>query len=129
MKLVTNWEDIEKNLKTLEQYGNSGQKKEIEFYLKMIERGICFVIYELDGRLIFGPSRFIGYLNNNMEAHLANEQKDGRETNPRISTILGGSPQPDEMLEEEYKRFCERLGITPKKTGTFGIKRKYWDRR
>jgi hypothetical protein len=64
-----------------------------------------------------------------MDAHLANEQKDGRETNPKISEILGKSPELNDILEEEYKKFCEGLDITPKKTGPFGVKRKYWDRR
>ena len=129
MKLVSKWEDVEKNLSILEQYRNSSQEDERNFYLKIIERGICFVVSNLDGQLVFGPSRFIGYLNNSREAHLANEQKDGRETNPRISKILGGLPEQDDTLEEEYKKFCEGLGITPKDTGPFRIKRKYWDNR
>ncbi|MCB9106352.1 MAG: hypothetical protein H6633_19230 [Anaerolineales bacterium] len=129
MEFVKTWEEIEKNLMTLEGYRNSGHKAEVDFYLQRIEKGICFVAYERNGKLIFGPSRFVGYLNNNMTTHSANADKDGRETNPRINEIIGNPPEEDEELEEEYKTYCESLGITPKNTGPFGVKRKYWYRK
>ena len=126
MELVKKWEDMKKNLMTLEGYRVSGLADEVDFYLNRIKKGICFVVYEHSGKLIFGPSRFVGYLNNNVDAHHANEYKDGRETNPEISEILGSPPKEDEVLEEAYKKHCESLGITPKETGPFGVKRKYW---
>jgi hypothetical protein len=100
-----------------------------DFYLRLIKRGVCFVIYEHDGKLILCPSRFVGYLNNNMNAHLVNEYKDGRETNPRITEILGRPPEENEYLEKEYIGFCAHLDISPSGTGSFGVRRKYWLKR
>jgi hypothetical protein len=111
MNFVKKWEDIEKNLVKLEGYRNSSRQEEVDFYLNRIKKGICFVVYEHGGKLIFGPSRFVGYLDNDIDVHLANQQKDGRETNPKINEILGGPPEEDESLEEEYKKFCKYLGI------------------
>jgi hypothetical protein len=129
MELVESWEDIKKNLITLEQYRNSPLDDVRHFYLGLIKRGVCFVIYEHDGKLILGPSRFVGYLNNNMYAHLANEYKDGRETNPSITKILDRPPKENKDLEEVYRGFCKHLGIEPSGTGSFGVRRKYWLKR
>ena len=126
MKLVTSWSQIEKNLMKLEEYKRSSDQEEIEFYTNLIKRGICFVVYESRGTLYFGPSRFVGYADNDMHSHLANESKDGRETNPAINNIIDSAPEEDDILEEEYKRLCESLGFEPKATGPFRLKRKYW---
>ncbi|HRX22334.1 MAG TPA: hypothetical protein P5273_11545, partial [Syntrophomonadaceae bacterium] len=74
----------------------------------------------------FYPSRFIGYKYNSQVAHDGNKAKDGRETNPAINRIIGHEPQPSEELEKEYVRYCVKMGITPSKAGTYGVKRKFW---
>lgn len=78
------------------------------------------------GRLIFGPSRFLGYVGNTLEAHERNDGKDGRDTNDAISAVLGTEPASDDFLEAHYKAFCARIGVTPNRTGSFGVQRKYW---
>ncbi|MEW5958885.1 MAG: hypothetical protein AB1801_14225 [Chloroflexota bacterium] len=122
MKVVSKWEDIEKNIMTLEEYRNSDR----EFYIGLIKRGICFVVFEYNGEFLFGPSRFVGYFNNNAEAHLANKEKHGGKTNPAISKILGSGPVKNEELEQRYEELCDNLGVKPSKAGSYGQKRKYW---
>jgi len=74
----------------------------------------------------FYPSRFLGYVDNNMDAHVNNDDKDGRKTNPKISVILGTKPVFNLELEEAYVRYCEQLGFKANKKGSFGVERKYW---
>ncbi len=126
MRLVTKWSDIQDNLNQLEKYRHSANPREVTFYQSLLVRGICFVVYSHKDERLFGPSRFIGYVRNDLDAHLANKSKDGRETNLAISTILDKAPTEDESLEREYRDFCVRIGLTPRLTGQFGIKRKYW---
>jgi len=30
-------------------------------------------------------------------------------------------------LEEQYKKYCIFLGFSPRKSGSFGVTRKYWN--
>ncbi len=128
METVDSWQEIKRNIDQLERYRRSSVTSELEYYENLIKRGICFVVTKDNGELVFSPSRFIGYKSNNMAAHQSNPKKDGKVTNPSISRIIGSNPEEDEYLEEEYKKFCKNLGIHPRKSGQFGVKRKYWMR-
>ncbi|MFC1764862.1 HNH endonuclease [Planctomycetota bacterium] len=86
----------------------------------------CFVAYEYESKVHFAPSRFIGYQENSISKHQKNKSKDGRVTNTTIVDILKETPQVDGQLEFRYKQFCQELGFTPHKTGTYGVARKFW---
>jgi hypothetical protein len=126
MELVSNWEDIRDNLETLARYRASTDSGETDFYRELILRGICFVVYEKDGDILWGPSRFVGYKRNTLSSHIANENKDGRDTNPAISSIIGHLPESNKALEESYQKHCRSLGLEPREKGQFGVERKYW---
>jgi len=126
MELVSNRQEILENLKTLASYRMSNDSRENGFYHELILRGICFVIYVNEDEVFWGPSRFVGYKRNSITSHIANESKDGRETNPAINNILGYPPEPDTDLEERYKEHCRELGLIPRAKGQFGVERKYW---
>jgi hypothetical protein len=127
MPLITSWREIEDNIRTLERYKDSKNYEEVEFYNSLIKRGICFVVYRTRKSYGFAPSRFIGYQNNNMGDHKANDWKDGRETTPAISDELGYDPEYNATLEEEYKRYCRSLGFEPNRRGPCNLPRKYWN--
>lgn len=126
LNLVKNKNEILNNVKLLDNYISKGKEQEKEFALALIKRGTCFVAIKNGGLYKFYPSRFIGYADNNMNTHLNNEYKDGKETNPAISDILGCKPVFDLELEKEYKRYCEQLGFIANEKGSFGVERKYW---
>ncbi len=126
MDTVNKWEEIKRNIDQLESYRRSSVTIELGYYENLIKRGICFVVTENNEELVFRPSRFIGYRNNNMFNHQSNTKKDGKVTNPAISQIIGHNPEENEYLDEEYKKFCIKLGIKPRGTGQFGVTRKYW---
>jgi hypothetical protein len=127
MNLIQNLAQLKANLETLENYLNSLDFKEKEYAKERIKKGTCFVAYVQNGAYRFAPSRFIGYENNSIDNHEKNEEKDGRLTNPQIEKILDKKVTENASLEKEYRKYCSKLGITCQNTGSFGVKRKYWE--
>ncbi|ASA22641.1 hypothetical protein B9T62_18715 [Paenibacillus donghaensis] len=125
MKLIENWEQINKNIYSLEVYKRlDTHRKEYNDY---IVQGICFVVtLDNNGDHIFSPSRFIGYEKNSFVRHKDNENKHGRETNDIINKTLGKEPVENERLLQIYKEFCERNEIEYREKGAFGSTRKFW---
>ena len=129
MRLVKDWDELERNLMELERLAESTEPQEIRAYRDLIANGICFLAYRRGGQSYFAPSRFIGYAVNTLRRHDRDEDKDGRETTPAISKILRHEPQSHDGFEIEYRTFCRRIGIsTPPPKGAFGSERKYWVR-
>ncbi len=126
MEFVQSIKDIEHNFKVLDQYLDAKVDPEYTFALELIKKGTCFIGVRKNQRIRFYPSRFIGYKENDMDKHLENDQKDGRLTNPSISSIIGVQPIMRSELEEAYKHYCEYLGFVPNDKGSFGVERKYW---
>jgi hypothetical protein len=118
MKLVRTKNEIIENIVKLNNYISD----ENDYALRLVQRGACFVVLKDNGVYKFYPSRFIGYINNNLERHIHNNDKDGKDTNPTISNILGTKPIQNELLEQEYYKYCKLLGISP-----YNKKHKFWD--
>jgi putative restriction endonuclease len=125
MTTVETWDDISINIATLERYSSSTED-EMEFHAQLIKKGTCFIAYQINKKIHFAPSRFVGYKGNNIYLHKANKFKDGRITNPAISIILDNTPQINIGLEFEYRKYCESLGFVARKVGSFGVVRKFW---
>ena len=126
MKTITTEQELIENLKSLEHYLASENEAQEESTIDLIRNGICFLAYQFEGEIRFAPSRFIGYQKNTLEKHNRNLTKHGSITNGAISTLLSSEPLPIKKLETEYKNYCLNLGISPKKSGSFGHERKYW---
>lgn len=127
MRIIETLEDIKQNMSVLDGYIGSRTDPEYSFALDLIKRGTCFIAVEHNNSYRFYPSRFMGYANNSMDAHLNNDMKDGRETNPAISKILESTPLSIDMeMEKAYRKYCEKLGFTANEKGAFGVERKYW---
>jgi hypothetical protein len=129
MELVGSWADIQRNIDTLAHCLDSSAQSDRDFACHLVKRGICFIVTTRSNTPFFAPSRFVGYTNNTRALHIRNEAKDGRETNPVLSKILGFAPQPNDEFDLLYRSFCRGLGIIPGRGGNFGIARKYWDAR
>ena len=126
IRLVQNLNEIKQNMATLDGYLNKGIVESRDFALGLIKRGTCFIAVKTEDGYRFYPSRFIGYYDNSMTKHIGNLQKDGKETNPQISHILGSRVAPNEEMEKEYISFCHSLDITPNSKAAFGVPRNYW---
>lgn len=127
MRTVENLKELQANIRTLDKYLNTKKDPEYSFGLGLVKKGTCFVAVKENNAYKFYPSRFIGYLNNSMDAHLNNEFKDGKETNPAISSILGSKPTPNAVLDNQYKEYCQSLGFVANNKGSFGVERKFWE--
>ena len=128
MDLVTNRQELFENMKQIDEYLERKIDPAYSFALDLIKKGVCFVALSDTNGVRFYPSRFIGYKCNTIDKHLSNERKDGRETTPQISNIIGNGSKPvfDLSLERKYIEFCTSLGFEAPEKGTFGIERKYW---
>lgn len=126
MNTVRNLEEIDYNIRMLNKYLKTKVDPEYGFALSRIKRGTCFVADMREVPYKFYPSRYIGYVGNSMNAHQNNDQKDGRETNPAISLILGSKPESDNELDSKYQEYCQSLGFTAAEKGSYGVARKYW---
>jgi 5-methylcytosine-specific restriction protein A len=130
-KFIGNKDQLLKNIETLERYLTRGNGDEKAFASGLIKNGICFVAYQRGEEWRFAPSRFIGYLGNNLIDHnnapsRDSKDKHGSYTNKAIINILIHKPIPDKDLEEKYFQYCSVLGIVPPQKARFGTDRKFW---
>lgn len=126
MQIVKKIGELKRNADTIDKYLLTKKEPEYDFAIGLISRGICFIAIEKEDKYHYYPSRFMGYVDNSMDNHLNNENKDGRDTNPAISSILNNKPIANTELENHYITFCNSLGFIASKSGAFGVKRKYW---
>jgi hypothetical protein len=110
MQLVSDKNQIIDNIILLEKYLKSNDINEKEFAENLIRRGRTIIIYKVDNENHFAPSRFVGYANNEMSKHISNDEKDGKETNPVITKIIGRAFQ-NEKIENKFIDYCNQLGI------------------
>jgi hypothetical protein len=126
MELIDDKLQLIENIDTLEGYLTEGDDYSSKEAKLLVKRGTCFVAYHVDNELRFAPSRFIGYLNNELDEHSASLEKDGRETNKAIIGILGAKPLPNDILNLKYVEYCNKLGMQPSEKGAYGVERKFW---
>ena len=127
MRLVRTLNEIEANMDTLDRYLLNKTESTYSYALGLVKRGTCFIVKRNDSGYCFYPSRFIGYANNTMDQHLNNDMKDGKETNPVITQILGSHVRVNPVLDKEYRLYCEKLGFIANEKGAFGVERKFWE--
>ena len=120
MKRIENKEQLIKNLDTIEQYLQSDSEEVYWAMADYIGRGKVFVAYLIEGQYHFAPSRFVGYKNNSLIKHDANDTKHGSRTTDRINKILGQN-QFNANLEKNYIKYCKWLDVEPSNK-----QRTYW---
>lgn len=77
-------EDIVQNIKTLYSYLDGKVDSEHkDWAIQRMSRGSNYVIEIVDSQIYFAPSRFVGYVDNTMEKHVANHG-NGTETDNKI---------------------------------------------
>lgn len=91
MALITTLKQLEQNIENVEKYLAVGTDEEKIQMSNLIKRGTCFVAYSIADEIRFAPSRFLGYVYNELHKHI-HADKDGRETNKVINKILDAKP-------------------------------------
>ena len=127
MTLINDYRDLKTNINALESVRKSGNGREIVIYRSLIAKGRVLLPYLTAEGIAFGPSRFLGYKDNTVNAHAEREHRDGRETTPRIRQVLAKEfgfttwNAPDDVAEKHFVQFCSSLGATPDNAS-----RTYW---
>jgi hypothetical protein len=125
MKLINAKVQLIENIETFENYLVDGSANEKSFINDLIRKGKCLVAYEIEKELRFAPSRFLGYINNDVNKHSKSREKriiDGRETNPEITRVLKTPLLKSIELEKKYLTYCKSLGLAPSNYKN----RRYW---
>jgi hypothetical protein len=126
MELVKTREQLEKNIFTFNNYLQIGTLEQKEWAKERILEGICFVAYSMDNDIRFIPSRFLGYVDNELEKHNSSTTKHGRDSNRAINKILGCKPELNEKLLSKYFDYCGSIGVEKREYGSCAIARKFW---
>ena len=126
MQLISNLEQLRKNVKRFDDYLTKGSPEGKKWAQDHVQRGLCFVVYMIDEEMRFAPSRFVGYENNTIGKHTSTRGKDGRKTNLAINEILDGKPSPNSDMLRAYLGYCARLRIVAQERGPFDTARKFW---
>lgn len=120
MKSVKNAKQILANVRKL--YASLAKKKGGKINAQeLLMRGRTFVRVDLRDGVMFAPSRYVGYINNDVERHLENlHEAGGGETNIAISKVLG-EPKDDKKVDREFVNFCRSHRFLPNTQD-----RRYW---
>lgn len=122
---IKNLQELMENLSQVDLYLSEDDGVNYEKMLGLISRGTVLVAYKSGSEMRFAPSRFLGYLKNNLIKHLVkNNGKDGRDTTRAINGVLGITARFDEKMEKKYLEFCRKYGVKPK--DMVHTQRKYW---
>lgn len=122
--MVDNKEDIQKNIKTFYAYLFTSQDEaESKWAKKGLRMARNFYPLEKDGKILFFPSRFLGFKDNNQDLAEGDAKKEKRCPTERLNEVLGYKSEADEELELAYIDFLASLDLKPTK-----FKRKYWSK-
>jgi putative restriction endonuclease len=118
MSIVNTMAQLEENFAVLHSAVSKGDENAID----LVRMGKAVVVGTFANELAFGPSRFLGYVGNDVEQHLSMRSKrDGKETNPAIDKVLGFSKSQHSNAETAFVNYCRGLGIEPPNN-----KRNFW---
>ena len=125
MGLIKAYDELLQNQKFLND-ARAGGTDHADF-AELIRLGKVFLPYLVGDKLVFGPSRFLGYEKNSVRKHLTRQNRDGRKTNKAIDKVLrdhfGFSIKhgEDDAVEDLFIQFCSDLGVNAARKD-----RKYW---
>ena len=119
--LITAKNQIINNMDTIDSYLNAVGTTSCSYARDLINRGRSLAYRIIEGEYRFYPSRFIGYIDENMAEHKS-DMGDGKKTNPAITKILKTKLEENEDLEKEYFKYLRKLGLD-----SYDFKRRYWN--
>ena len=120
MQFINKRQDLIDNILTFEDYLKSETKEEKKFAQDLVRKGKSICVYKLNGENHFAPIRFLGYKDNNMKDHLANEGKDDRNPNSTVTKVVG-NPFHHDTIDKKFMDYVVSLGLEAPDN-----KRNYW---
>lgn len=125
MSLIKTYSELTNNQQSLDAAWTS--REERAKYAELVRLGKVLLPFLSGDRILFGPSRFLGYRNNTISKHLIREERDGKKTNPKIAEILRSEfgfrihNVEDAEIDAHFMRLCDALGVKASRS-----KRTYW---
>lgn len=126
VELVRSISEVIENVRVLEGF-RSGTPREKQFHARRIKNGKLFVALREKEKMMFAPSKFAGYKDNDIDHENELDNRDGRLTNRRMIELVG---QPYDKGDSDYKQiddlflsYCEECGIIP---SAHHRARRYW---
>jgi predicted restriction endonuclease len=118
VNIVDSIAQLEENFSVLHSAVSAGDERAKD----LIRRGKSIVVGTYAGKLAFGPSRFLGYFENDIDQHLLmRSERDGKKTNPAIDKVLGFCKSQNANAETAFKAYCRISDMDPPNN-----KRSYW---
>lgn len=125
--LVSTIEQVVNNIETLYRYGESNNKDKRKFHDVRVKNGKLFVAVKNRGNFRYAPSKFAGYVNNDISHGEDLSDRDGRKTNVALSSLIGDALEPGDQgygdIDKDFLDYCNRKGITPSQHHR---QRRYW---
>lgn len=118
MSIVNTMAQLEENFAVLHSAVSKGDKQAKD----LVRMGRAVVVGTFANKLEFGPSRFLGYVGNDVEQHLSmRSERDGKETNPAIDKVLGFGKSQSSNADAAFVNYCRSMGLDPPNN-----KRNFW---
>lgn len=126
-ELVSTIEQVVENIETLYLYGESINPDERNFHDARIKNGKLFAVIQDHRNFRYAPSKFAGYVNNDIR-HADNlGDRDGRKTNLTLTSLIGEALEAGDddydTIDQGFIEYCNRKGIRPSQHHR---QRRYW---
>ncbi|WP_090211326.1 HNH endonuclease [Litoreibacter janthinus] len=125
--LVSTIEQVVDNIETLFRYGESNNQDERKFHDTRIKNGKLFAAVQVRRSFRYAPSKFAGYVNNDISHGDNLSDRDGRKTNVALSSLIGDAleagDQGYDAVDRGFLNYCNRKGIRPSQHHR---QRRYW---
>ncbi|WP_177195553.1 HNH endonuclease [Salibacterium qingdaonense] len=123
MELIQTEEQLKQNVKQFNSYWYDPLY--VKDYLAFLKKGRTFVVWKTGGEYLFGPSRIVGYIGNDVKQQIKNKNEgvyiDGRVTNKQITSVLNQDYAYSEELDQLFQAICHDMGVEPE-----NHTRSYW---
>lgn len=119
--------EVIRNIYRLYKYAVSSDIEEKEFGIERLSRGKWYVAERIGDKILFGPSRFVGYKENNIEKYRKIGKGDGTETNSNYEDLQLYEEYKSDFIINEYKKYISSLNINRDFIPKFLIPKNYND--
>lgn len=127
VELVSTIEQVVENVETLFLYGEMPNGPERDFHDKRIKNGKLFAVVQAETGYKFAPSKFAGYISNNLSHADALKERDGRLTNNELKRLVGDPLESGDKAYAEIDRaFLEYCGVKKIEPSKHHRQRRYW---
>jgi MoxR-like ATPase len=102
--------EVIENILTLYRYAVGTEEDKKLFANDLLRRGKKVVIEKIGDKLLFGPSRFVGYKKNTFEKHTENHGH-GTDTTENLNSSMYSEAPPNSFLSEKFNEFLSEIGL------------------